>query len=240
MIVFPQKGFSENNSIADHTNYLDPVIVELQKQWPDNRTINLVFHGHSVPSGYFNTPFVNTFDAYPHLVFHGVKEKYPYAVINVITTSIGSEKSYQGAARFKNEVLNHKPDVLFIDYALTDLGTTLERANVAWSSMIEMALKENIKVILLTPTPYNHKRSYLGNPDDPLSKHADQIKNLAEKYNVGLVDSYTLFIDYQKKGGNIDDVMAQVNHPNRKGHEMVAKEIIKWFVREYEAPLKQQ
>lgn len=38
---------------------------ELQKKWPDNRTVNLVFHGHSVPSGYANTPNVKTLQAYP-------------------------------------------------------------------------------------------------------------------------------------------------------------------------------
>jgi len=29
---------------------------ELQKEWPKNRAMNIVFHGHSVPAGYFKTP----------------------------------------------------------------------------------------------------------------------------------------------------------------------------------------
>lgn len=37
-------------------NYLSPIIDELAKRWPDNRTVNIVCHGHSVPSGYFATP----------------------------------------------------------------------------------------------------------------------------------------------------------------------------------------
>ncbi|MEK5235702.1 hypothetical protein NST99_08380 [Paenibacillus sp. FSL L8-0470] len=32
------------------------------------RTLNIVCHGHSVPSGYFATPIVDTFHAYPHLL----------------------------------------------------------------------------------------------------------------------------------------------------------------------------
>ena len=74
---------------------------ELQKKWPDNRTVNLVFHGHSVPSGYANTPNVKTLQAYPHQVLEAVKEIYPYAVVNSITTSIGGENAEQGAKRFK-------------------------------------------------------------------------------------------------------------------------------------------
>ena len=42
--------------IADPTTYLTELKSEMQIEWPKNRTINLVFHGHSVPSGYFKTP----------------------------------------------------------------------------------------------------------------------------------------------------------------------------------------
>lgn len=73
--------------------YLKDIKTELTKEWPKNRTINLVFHGHSVPSGYFKTPIVNTFDSYPYQLLRQLKSKYPYAVINVIVTSIGGENS---------------------------------------------------------------------------------------------------------------------------------------------------
>ena len=69
---------------------------ELQKKWPDNRTVNLVFHGHSVPSGYANTPNVKTLQAYPHQVTGSCQKIYPYAVVNSITTSIGGENAEQG------------------------------------------------------------------------------------------------------------------------------------------------
>ena len=67
--------------VADTAAYLSGVKAELVKQWPKNRTINLVFHGHSVPSGYFRTPDVRTLEAYPYQVLEGVKEQYPYACL---------------------------------------------------------------------------------------------------------------------------------------------------------------
>lgn len=124
-----------------------------------NRTLNIVFHGHSVPSGYFHGGVVNTMQAYPHLVFHGIKTQYPYTVLNVLTTSIGGEQAEQGEKRFADEVLTHRPDVLFIDYALNDRSIGLERAEKAWRKMVEAALAKGIKVILLTPTP-DLKRKY--------------------------------------------------------------------------------
>mgnify|MGYP000128772136 CR=1 FL=1 len=47
-------------SKAESLGYLDSLKTELQKTWPNNNTVNLVFHGHSVPAGYFKTPEVNT------------------------------------------------------------------------------------------------------------------------------------------------------------------------------------
>ena len=44
-----------------------------------------------------------------------LKEYYPYAVVNTITTAIGGENSEQGCVRFAVDVLTHRPDVVFIN-----------------------------------------------------------------------------------------------------------------------------
>jgi len=144
LIAFVLLSFQtdDQKNIADPSVYLDHIKTELQKEWPGNRTINLVFHGHSVPAGYFKTPLVNTFDSYPYLLLEELKELYPYAVINVINTAIGGENSAAGAKRFESDVLVHKPDVLFIDYALNDREIGLEKSKEAWESMISKAIQE--------------------------------------------------------------------------------------------------
>ena len=101
--------------VADRDTYLSDIVAELGKRWPESRTLNLVFHGHSVPAGYARTPAVNTLQAYPHRVLCGIKDRFPNAVVNSIVTAIGGEQSEQGAARFEAEVLTHRPDVLLID-----------------------------------------------------------------------------------------------------------------------------
>ena len=90
------------SSVADKETYLIDVIREMGKTWPDNRMVNIVCHGHSVPSGYFTTPVVNSLEAYPHLLFVALKQRFAHAVINVIVTAIGGENSEQGAARFES------------------------------------------------------------------------------------------------------------------------------------------
>lgn len=212
---------------ADRTTYLQPLLKELRKVWPDNRSVNLVFHGHSVPAGYFKTPAVQTLDAYPHQVLEGLKASYPTAVINVINTAIGGENSQSGAARFEKEVLCHRPDVLFIDYALNDRRLGLEDARKAWERMIQKALRRDVQVILLTPSP--DQRTPLLETDTELARHAAQVRGLAEKYGLGLVDSYAQFQEQVKAGAALKDYMSQVNHPNRAGHALIAKEILRFF-----------
>jgi lysophospholipase L1-like esterase len=223
----PPAGRPITTNPADPAVYLANVCTELTKSWPTNRTINIVCHGHSVPAGYFHTPAVRTFEAYPYLLHRGLNERFPHAVINVIVTAIGGENSEPGARRFKRDVLSLRPDVVTIDYGLNDRRIGLARSEKAWRAMIEMALACHVKVILLTPTP--DLAAQLDNPDDPLNQHAGQIRRLAAEYHVGLVDSLAQFQTEVRSGVKLSDLMAQGNHPNRKGHELVAAELLKWF-----------
>lgn len=216
-----------NNVAADPATWLAEISRLMDRKWPANRTINIVCHGHSVPAGYFKTPKVDTFNAYPHLLHLGLKERHSHAVINVIVTAIGGEDSAKGAKRFETEVLSHRPDVLLIDYGLNDRRIGLEAARQAWAEIIEKANLRGAKVILLTPTPDVAAR--LDDSQDPLNLHAEQIRNLAARYGVGLVDSLSAFKEAIRHGTRLDELMSQSNHPNRRGHKLVADEIMKWF-----------
>ncbi|MBO9608021.1 MAG: SGNH/GDSL hydrolase family protein [Paenibacillaceae bacterium] len=215
---------------ASSRDYLAPTVEELKKTWPNNRAIHIVCHGHSVPAGYFATPRVDTFHAYPHLLHRLLNDRFPYAVINVIVTAIGGENSIRGAERFSRDVLCHKPDVLTIDYGLNDRSGGLLDAKRAWSAMIEQALQAGTKVILLTPTWDN---SRLQDPESEswidLKAHARQIRHLAAEYKVGLVDSFAAFEAYERTSGEASDLLSWPNHPNAKGHELVACQLLRWF-----------
>jgi len=214
-------------AIADSKTYLADVSKLLNAEWPKNRTVNIVCHGHSVPAGYFQTPTVNLLSAYPSLLHSKLAVKFPHAVINVIVTAIGGENSEQGAKRFATDVLALKPDVVTIDYSLNDRFLGLDRAKKAWSEMIEAATKAGAKVILLTPTP--DMEAKLDDPNDPLNEQAEQVRNLARQYHVGLVDSLAAFQKAIAAGSALSSMMAQSNHPNRKGHLIVANHLFAWF-----------
>ena len=210
--------------------YLAEIVEALKRQWPDNRTVNIVCHGHSVPAGYFATPVVDTFSAYPHLLHRGLKERFPFAVVNVIVTAVGGEASLAGAGRFEREVLCHRPDVVTLDYGLNDRAIGLAAAEAAWRAMIDQSLARAIKVLLLTPTP-DASAIGSGPADDwaALQQHAAQIRALAREYRVGLVDSLRAFAAYLPPAGDLTSVLSWPNHPNRTGHALVAAELLRYF-----------
>ncbi|RAP73869.1 SGNH/GDSL hydrolase family protein [Paenibacillus montanisoli] len=199
------------------------------KHWPDNRSVTVACHGHSVPAGYFATPVVDAFNAYPHLLHRKLKERFPFAVINVTVTAIGGEHAVSGAERFAREVLSLRPDVVTIDYGLNDRGLGLKAAGTAWQSMIEQALAAGSKVILLTPTWDTSYRDPSSEAWRELCAHREQIRQLASQYEIGLVDSFGLFEAYRANGGDPTDLLSWSNHPNRTGHELVADGLMRWF-----------
>ena len=210
-------------------HYLDEELNELSKKWPGNRMVNIVCHGHSVPAGYFATPFVDTLHAYPHLLLKLIKERFPFACVNVIVTAIGGENAVSGEKRFEKEVLCHNPDIITIDYALNDRGIGLEKAKKAWESMIETALEHKKKVILLTPTWDNS--FYDQNENWNLLKaHAEQVRELAKAYRVGLADSFAAWEKRIEETSDLAQYLSHVNHPTKKGHEIVADEIGRYFI----------
>ena len=227
IILLSIADFSIAQNIVIDTAYLADGKKELRAIWPNNRTVNIVFHGHSVPAGYGDNHEVHTLEAYPNLVLEKLKARYPYAPINIIVTAIGGENAIKGQTRFAEDVLLKKPDVILIDYALNDRGAGLEKSKEAWEKMIRKAIKQHVKIILLTPSP-DQRVDITANGND-LEQHASQIRELAKKYKTGIADPFILFQKIIKDGGKIADYMSSVNHPNKRGHELIADEIMKWF-----------
>jgi hypothetical protein len=212
---------------ASSREYLADVVKEMNKSWPTNRMVEIVCHGHSVPAGYFKTPDVQIQNAYPALLREGLAQRFPHSVFNVSVTAIGGENSVSGEKRFAHDVLSRHPDVVTIDYGLNDRGINAAAVHAAWTSMINQAKSQNIKVILLTPTP--DQSAKMDDLSDPLNQQADAIRLLAKEQMVGLVDSLVEFKSAIKNGSTLPSLMSQVNHPNRAGHMIVASELLKWF-----------
>jgi len=81
--------------------------------------------------------------------------------------------------------------------------------------MIESAVREYIKVILLTPSP--DLSVDLLKSDNELEKYAKQIRRLLKENGNGLADSYQSFKMKAVAGDTLVQYLSQGNHPNHKG-----------------------
>ena len=95
--------------------------------------------------------------------------------------------------------------------------------------MIEAALENAVKVILLTPSWDN---TYFLKNDAwyELEKHREQIVALAGRYGVGLADSFAAFEKNIQTETDLVQYLSHGNHPTQKGHELIAAEIGKYFL----------
>ena len=70
--------------------------------------------------------------------------------------------------------------------------------------------------------------AYEGEDKTLLGDHAEKIRFLAAKYEIGLVDSLAACMEAVTPG-DLSDILSWNNHPNRTGHELVARELLRWF-----------
>ncbi len=217
--------------LPDTASYLRQEANELCKVWPENRTTNMVCHGHSIPCGYTSNHVVRMKDAYPHLIQNTLWNRYPMAVINVIVSGIGGEASLKGAKRFEADVLNHKPDIITIDYGRNDMFHPVKEVEKAWRLMIEKALNNKAKIILVTPAPDCGQLYYdIEKKQSTDEELAEMIRGLAGEYEVGIADASKAFYQKLAVGDSLlSDYLISVNHLNRAGHEIIAKQVLQWF-----------
>ncbi|MEL6109865.1 MAG: nucleoside hydrolase-like domain-containing protein, partial [Planctomycetota bacterium] len=128
---------------------------------------------------------------------------------------------------FADDVLTMKPDVVFIDYCLNDRVIGVEAATQNWIEMIQQAQANNVKVVLLTPTPDSHEN--ILDPNAKLAAHAAAVRKLGQRFGVPVVDSYQAFATLAAHGESVKDYLSQPNHPNRKGHQVVADLLLELF-----------
>lgn len=204
---------------------LQAVVRDLSLSWPNNSTVNIVAFGHSVPAGYGVTPLVQKRDAYPRLLEDGLAKRFPHAVLNVITSGVGGENSTKGLTRLQRDVIDHHPRVVLIDYALNDRGLTLDQSRQNLTAIIAAVRTAGACPILLTPT-WDTQASPNA-PTDKLALQATMIRSLAATKRIPLADSLKAFSQFR---GDRSSLMAQSNHPNRAGHELVVQQLLPLFV----------
>lgn len=145
-------------------------------------------------------------------------------------------KIRHGMDRFESDVLSHDPDLVIIGFGTNDSyidskvkGGDARIPRKSYSNNLTHFITRlqaiDAKVILMAPNILGAK--YPDFQNRRLLKYVKVVRRLSRKYKIPLVDNYKLFVTYQKRThSSFDQLMLDGCHPNDKGHELIAHELV--------------
>lgn len=171
----------------------------------------ILFLGDSLTEGYR----LAKEEAYPALVERALKKK--HESIKVINGGVSGATSASGMKRL-DWYLKAQPDIMVLALGANDglRGLKVSDTEKNLTSVIEKAQKKGIKVILAgMKMPTNYGEPYR-------TQFENMFPKLAKKYDLKLIP----FI-LEGVGGVADLNLSDGIHPNQKGHEVMAKTVLK-------------
>jgi lysophospholipase L1-like esterase len=143
-----------------------------------------------------------------------------------INRGISGQTTPQMLIRFKQDVVHLKPKAVHILAGINDIAgntgpSTLRMIEDNISSMCEIAVANNIKVILCSVLP---AAEFPWNPDvqpaDKVIELNEWLRSYAEQNKLIYLDYYTAMVDSNK--GLPEELSEDGVHPNKKGYEVMA------------------
>lgn len=152
----------------------------------------------------------------------------------LIGAGIGGNKVYDLYLRMEDDVLNKKPDLVFIYVGINDVwhklgaktGTDYDKYLKFYQALINKIQANGSKVVLCTPTVIGEKKNNANEVDADLNKYADGVRWLATKNNLPLCDLRKAFVDYENANNTEDKEKGILTtdrvHLNDVGNKLVA------------------
>ncbi len=152
----------------------------------------------------------------------------------LIGAGIGGNKVYDLYLRMEDDVLNKKPDLVFIYVGINDVwhklgaktGTDYDKYLKFYQALINKIQANGSKVVLCTPTVIGEKKDGSNEVDADLNKYAAGVRELAAKNNLPLCDLRKAFVDYETANNTEDKEKGILTtdkvHLNDTGNKLVA------------------
>jgi len=218
------------------------------RQRPDaQQTIKILTFGDSITSGAREgVKETQTFTYYLGVLLN--KDGFPVEMIN---KGISGETTSGALDRIEHDVIKEKPRWVTIMYGTNDAfiddyadetghwpRIPIERYKNNLKAIIQELKANNIKPILMTPIPMGrfwgsevgiYKQKGI---NFKLKEFVEAVRDIAREENIPLVDHFNEWLNWEKRGKNIDTWMTDGIHPNPKGHRLMAAAIFKVLKRE--------
>lgn len=145
---------------------------------------------------------------YVRLLRQNLNRLYPNQQIEVVNVGIGGQKAPDMLARWNTDVLERHPDMVTLSVGINDVwhgfydnhptgdgpkGVSLDVYKQDVSQMIESALAQHIRVVLVSPTVIKEDRHSPEN--EKLRGYVEAERDLAKRYRILFVDLHNTFLD---------------------------------------------
>jgi len=157
------------------------------------------------------------------------------AQYEITGSGVGYNKVYDLYLRMDDDVLAKDPDRVFIWIGVNDVGhkrgmgtgTDADKFAKFYEAIIRKMQAGNIQLVLCTPAAIGERTDYTNTDDGELNYYSGIIRNLAKKFNCGLVDFRKDFHEYvlSHNPENKDKGILTIDgiHLNPDGNRFVAE-----------------
>jgi isoamyl acetate esterase len=168
----------------------------------------------------------------------GVSANYEF-----IGSGIGGNKIYDLYLRLEEDVLDKKPDIVFIYVGVNDVwhklsygtGTDADKFEKFYKAIIAKLKAQGATVVLVTPAVIGERTDHSNELDGDLNQYTNIIRRLSREEGLGLVDLRNAFLEYNKRynPSNKESGILTTDrvHLNDKGNQLVAEEMWKMIVK---------
>jgi lysophospholipase L1-like esterase len=154
-----------------------------------------------------------------------------------VGAGVGGNKVYDLYLRLDEDVLNQKPEIVFIYIGVNDVwhkqsygtGTDLDKFQKFYKAIIAKIKAQGATVALVTPAVIGERTDFSNELDGDLNQYCNIIRKLAAEEGLALVDLRKVFLEYNKRynPSNKESGILTTDrvHLNAKGNQVVADEI---------------
>ncbi len=146
------------------------------------------------------------------LVTAALEANFPQAHIQAIDAAIGGQPSKLGVFRMDRDVLPHKPDLCFVEFAVNDWSAADGQETMEGIIRKLRASREDMAIVLVI----------IGSGWDYGSPAAPKHIELANHYGLPYIDIYSAVKAKMKEGLKTKDIITDSCHPNDAGYRLYA------------------
>ncbi len=173
------------NTYKDFITYNAP-LTNTYKRLTEDRELNIVYYGGSVTEGY---GVIKDVESWRALSLNWFKTTFPSATINGYNSAIGGTGTQLGAIRLETDVIERKPDLVFIEFAMNDMycGLTKQEAARYLETIIRdiRTANPNCDIVTVLIIDRSTAASYKFPELCPISQGHAEISNA---YNIPIID----------------------------------------------------